>query len=199
VVMTASANGPGSGRSSRSFEATYAAEAQRLAAAVVVMAGSRQVAEEVVAEAFVRAFERWARVSEMESPTGWIYRVAINVLRRRQRRETLERRLLRRVPRPDPYVVEIDSDLWLAVESLPPRARVAVGLRYVTDLTEREVAEVMGVAPGTVAATLHDARRRLAKDIRADDGQWPADPHDASARPVEEESDHVDKPSANRR
>ena len=64
----------------------------------------------------------------------------------------------------DPQVIEIDPDLWAAVGSLPPRARAAVSLRYIGDLTERQVAEVLGVSPGTVAS-LHQARRRLAAQI----------------------------------
>ncbi len=53
-------------------------------------------------------------------------------------------------------------DVMRAVQRPPARAHTAVVLRYVPDLTEAEVAEVMGVAPGTVAATLSNARRRLA-------------------------------------
>ena len=53
-------------------------------------------------------------------------------------------------------------DVMRAVQRLPARARTAVVLRYVADLTEAEVAEAMGVAPATVAATLSNARRRLA-------------------------------------
>jgi RNA polymerase sigma factor (sigma-70 family) len=52
-----------------------------------------------------------------------------------------------------------------AVQALPPQARQAVALRYVADLTDREVAEVMGLAAGTVARTLHDARAALAETL----------------------------------
>jgi RNA polymerase sigma-70 factor (ECF subfamily) len=57
---------------------------------------------------------------------------------------------------------EPDAALWDAVRALPPRARTAVALRYVADLPEAEIADVMGVARGTVAATLSSARRQLA-------------------------------------
>lgn len=149
-----------------SFESIYAAEAHRLTAVLALISGSRQVAEEAVAEAFVRAYVRWPRVSAMESPTGWIYRVASNLLRRNWRRERLEQLLLRRLPGPDPQVIDVDPDLWAAVAELPPRARAAVSLRYIGDLTEREVAETLGISPGTVAAALHQARRRLAERIQ---------------------------------
>ena len=48
------------------------------------------------------------------------------------------------------------------MRALPPRARTAIGLRYLGGLSEAEIAGAMGVAPGTVARLLHDARGRLA-------------------------------------
>lgn len=57
--------------------------------------------------------------------------------------------------------------LWQAVQQLPPRQREAVALRYVADFSEAEVAERMGVAVGTVAATLHAAWARLASVVAA--------------------------------
>lgn len=47
------------------------------------------------------------------------------------------------------------------MRSLPARERTAVALRHVADLPTASVAAVMGVAPGTVAATLHAARAKL--------------------------------------
>jgi RNA polymerase sigma-70 factor (ECF subfamily) len=121
------------------------------------------VAQEVAAEAFARALERWDRVGEMASPGGWTYRVALNLVRRRARRAALERRLLLRMAPAPPISVPAPAvEVWEAVTALPPRMRTAVALRYLGGLTEAEVAEAMGVAPGTVAGTLHDARARLA-------------------------------------
>lgn len=58
-----------------------------------------------------------------------------------------------------------DDQLWRAVARLAPRARTAVALRYVADLPEAEIAEIMGVARGTVAATLSSARKQLALQL----------------------------------
>lgn len=58
----------------------------------------------------------------------------------------------------DDYLFEL-LDL---MRQLSPRARAAIGLRYVLGMTEAETAEVMGVSPGTVATTLHRARKKLA-------------------------------------
>ena len=153
---------------SAGFETWYRAEHPRVLAALAVVARDPDLAQEVAAEAFARALQRWERVGVMDSPGGWTYRVALNLLRRRARRAAIERRLLPRlVPAPitvPAYAVEV----WQVVTGLAPRMRTAVALRYLGGLTEAEVARVMGVAPGTVAATLHDARRRLAPLLAPD-------------------------------
>lgn len=131
-------------------------------AAVAVAAGDIDLAEEATAEAFARALERWDRVSQMDAPGGWVFTVARNRLRRRWRRRRTEARLVDgqssvRATEMGPF----QAHVWEAVSQLPRRQREAVALRYIADLTEAQVAEAMGVAPGTVASTLHDARARL--------------------------------------
>src|SRR5262245_47817259 len=76
------------------FEQWYRAEHPRLLAALVVACGDEHLAQDVTAEAFARALAAWRRVSVMDEPSGWTYRVAINVLRRRARRAATEARLL---------------------------------------------------------------------------------------------------------
>jgi RNA polymerase sigma factor (sigma-70 family) len=147
------------------FDRWYRAEHPRVLGLLTVVAGDADVAREVTAEAFVRALERWDRVAAMESPAGWTYRVGVNLLRRRMRRATFERRLAPEVPAPAPSPA-IEPELWAAVRGLPVRQRTAVALRYVCDLSQADIAAVMGVAPGTVSATLTAARRRLAAALR---------------------------------
>lgn len=147
------------------FEAWYQDEHPRVFAAAYGRCGDPALAEEVTAEAFVRALERWERVSAMRSPGAWTHRVAVNLLKRRLRRKALERRVSRAEHTPPDTQPEPEPALWAAVRALPSRQREAVVLRYVADLPEAEVAERMGVAPGTVAATLHAARARLAERL----------------------------------
>src|SRR5262245_31546513 len=97
----------------------------------------------------------------MNAPEGWLYRVAVNVMRRSARRRTFERRLLLRM-RVNDVVPAPTGEVWDLVRALPDRQRTAVVLRYVADLAEGEIAQVMGVTRGTVASTLSDARRSLA-------------------------------------
>jgi DNA-directed RNA polymerase specialized sigma24 family protein len=87
--------------------------------------------------------------------------VALNEARRLLRRAGRERRVL-----PTAGVVAPDSpdhDLWEAVARLPTRQRTAVVLRYVADMPENDIAQIMGIARGTVAASLAAARKSLAQ------------------------------------
>ena len=146
------------------FDEWYRREHPRLAASLVVVSGDVDAAADATDEAFARALDRWASVSTMASPTGWTYRVALNVLRRRKRRALLERHVVREVTgSADPVLP--DHELWEAVGRLPRRQCTAIVLRYVADLPEADIAAAMGIARGTVAATLAAARRRLEADL----------------------------------
>ena len=147
------------------FDEWYRREHGRLAASLVVVSGDVDAATDAVDEAFARALDRWDAVSRMASPVGWTYRVALNVLRRRMRRARLELRVVRDISAA-PALDLPDLELWQAVGRLPRRQRTAIVLRYVADLPEADIAAAMGIARGTVAATLAAARRRLEADLR---------------------------------
>jgi RNA polymerase sigma-70 factor (ECF subfamily) len=113
----------------------------------------------------------------MESPTGWTYKVALNAARRHERRRALERRLLAR-RRPETTLPAPAGEAWAAVRDLPRQQRNVVVLRYVGDLTQAQIAEVMGISRSTVASTLEDAHRRLGR-LLADDHR-----HDVEVKSV---------------
>lgn len=144
---------------SAGFEAWYVREHPKVVAALTWVAGDPHIAADATDEAFARAFAGWRKVGAMASPGGWVYRVALNVVRRRMRRAALERRTVQ----PPAAVAEVvDHEIWAVVQQLPERQRVAVVLRYLLDLPEKEVAEAMGISRGTVASALAAARLRLA-------------------------------------
>lgn len=148
----------------RQFSDWYAREFPRVRSTISFAVGDPGLGEEAAAEAFAKALLHWPKVSRLDNPTAWVRTVAFNEVRSRLRRLRLERRYRERladqtVPPPaEPY-----PDLWAAVAHLAPRAREAVALRYVADLSEPEIAQVMGVTRGTVTATLSRARARLAE------------------------------------
>ncbi len=141
------------------FEQWYTEAHPRLVTSLTLAFGSLDVAHEAADEACVRAYERWNRVSKMGSPVGWTYQVAMNAARRRLRRRSLEASLLRRSRRADQQAPA--GELWLLVAGLPERQRHAVVLRHVGQLKEAEIGEAMGIARGTVSATLRAAYQKL--------------------------------------
>jgi RNA polymerase sigma-70 factor (ECF subfamily) len=149
------------------FEDWYRREHPRLVTLVSVAVGDAEIGRDATDEALTRAFERWDRVSVMASPSGWTYRVALNVARRRARRRVIERSLLGRARTVD--VPGPTGELWLLVSVLPDRQRQAVLLRHVGQLTEVEIAAVMRVARGTVSATLRSAYRTLGVALQDQD------------------------------
>jgi len=139
------------------FEGWYREHYQRVFASVFLVSGDRAATGDAVDEAFSRAWERWPRVNAMDSPVGWTFTVARNLVRRNARRRAREQAVtVASEPAP-----EIDVALWETVRSLPNRERELVALRYVAGLTEGQIASTLGIAPGTVARGLHDARSRL--------------------------------------
>jgi RNA polymerase sigma factor (sigma-70 family) len=160
------------------FEAWYRDQQPRLLAALTVATGSVEVAQDLVSEAFARALERWERVSTMASPGGWVREVAVNLLRRTYRRAALERRLLGRQPQMAEVapLESMDPDLWRAVIALPPRQRAVLGLRSVLDLSQAETARLLGIRPGTVSATLVEARRQVTLALSRDEAAAPSAP-----------------------
>jgi RNA polymerase sigma-70 factor (ECF subfamily) len=151
---------PADERISDAFSEWYHQEHVRLVATMVLVTGDIDLSADAVAEAFARALEHWGRVSAMESPAGWTYRVALNVARRSARRSAMEHRLLARTPKP-PDVPAPAGELWAIVGVLPRRQREVVVLRYIADFPEAEIASALGISRSTVSSTLADAHRRL--------------------------------------
>lgn len=144
------------------FDDWYARTRPDLLAALSSWCGDPGIAADAIDEAFVRAIERWSTVSQAGSPEGWVWRTATNVVRRRMRRRAMEHRLLRRTAHAEPPELR-DPDLVTALRQLTERQRTVVVLHHVADRPVGEIAEMLGVAPGTVTATLHQARTRLAE------------------------------------
>jgi RNA polymerase sigma-70 factor, ECF subfamily len=150
-----------------SFDAWYLREHDRMIATLLLVTGDLELAVEGVDEACSRALERWDRVGAMDSPSGWVYRVALNHASRVARRRSMESRLLRRFA-PSPSLPESATEIWELVSSLPRRQREVVMLRYVAGLPESEIGSTLGVSRGTVSSTLHDARQRLGQLLSDD-------------------------------
>ena len=143
-----------------SFNVWYAKEHPRLVATLLLVTGDIHLAADSVDEAFARALERWDRVSSMSSASGWTYKVALHHARRSARRSSMERRLLLR----HPVRAEVPApagEIWMLLAQLPRRQREVVVLRYIADLTEADIGEVLGISRSTVSSSLADAHAQL--------------------------------------
>lgn len=142
-----------------------------LAAALIASGNDRACAEDATSDAFIEAFRRWRTVSAMESPHWWTTKVATNRVRRsqrgksrRQNRETTYETDRSSKPNTEGQSSRLDP-IWAAIENLSPRQRQAVILRYVEGLPQVQAAQRMGIAPGTAAATLNQARSNLRETL----------------------------------
>lgn len=145
------------------FAAFYLAARDDCLRIVLISTGDRDLAEELVAEAFTRAWVSWAKLRGHPARQAWVVRTALNVgvsLWRLRRREVpLDDRDL--PDEPGAWVPGIDPALVAAIRKLPRRQQQVLLLRVFFDLDEALAARVLGLAPGTVSAHLHRALAKL--------------------------------------
>ena len=145
------------------YDTWYRSEYLRVLAAVTVVCGaSSGRVEDATTDAFVKALEKWDSVSVMDSPTGWVTRVAIYKARRSFRRAG---RLSELLNAERLEAVFSDSYKNAALGKLSYRQRRAVVLHHVDGHTQAEVAKELDIAPGTASATLSQARRKLRVEL----------------------------------
>lgn len=141
------------------------------------MVGSGGAADDVAQDAFVKAFTRLHQFHEGRSFRAWLLTIVANEARNRYRSESRRAAVTLRVARnpassedgdaavvdPADHAIAHERRLRLAqaVAALPDRDREVVALRFFAELSERETAEVLGCAPGTVKSRLSRAIGRL--------------------------------------
>jgi DNA-directed RNA polymerase specialized sigma24 family protein len=126
-----------------SFSAFFEAEYPGLVRGMRALTRHLAEAEELAQEAMARAYERWERVRAMDSPQGYVYRVAVNLNRKRVRRLAVSaRRLL--VPTRTSEV-GAGSDIAMALEALPANQREALVMVVWFGLSAEEAAPVLGI------------------------------------------------------
>ena len=143
------------------FTSFYEEQVERLTVALVVLVRDAALAEEVAQEAFARTWSRWERVSKMDSPDGYVFRIALNVYR------DSERARRRGAPEMSPQAedplqaVEGRTALEQALLTLPVRQRTAIVVTEFLGFDSREAARMMGIRSGTVRALNSSARAAL--------------------------------------
>jgi DNA-directed RNA polymerase specialized sigma24 family protein len=156
---------------SLTFESWYAATRPTLARALALSIGDDDLAREAIDEAMTRAYATWPRVSQLENPAGWVYRVAMNwaisVFRRRRRPQRTVHALPIDMPMP------MDATVAAAFDALDVKHRAVVVCRYLLGWSERETAEALKIPAGTVKSRLSRATADLRTQL---DHLRPEDP-----------------------
>jgi RNA polymerase sigma-70 factor (ECF subfamily) len=147
-----------------------AAEYPRLVGGLTLYTGQQDLAEELAQEALLRACQRWERVRVLESPGGWVWRVAVNLgnshFRRRKVASHARERLQNAVPKS-----QIDADageavaVRRAVAALPGRQKTALVLRFFLDLSVEDTAARMGASQDAVRSLTKRAVAVLGNEL----------------------------------
>ncbi|HEX8002108.1 MAG TPA: SigE family RNA polymerase sigma factor [Mycobacteriales bacterium] len=145
------------------FVAFVELHSQRLLRSAVLLTGRPDAAEDLVQTALLRLYRHWPRVRD-DDPLAYVRRVMVNARRDWWRRRSWSEQPVETVPEtsaPDSAVAHADRDAVVrALAPLSRRERTVLVLRYCDDLSERDVAALLGVSAGTVKST---ASRALAK------------------------------------
>jgi RNA polymerase sigma-70 factor (ECF subfamily) len=155
------------------FEALYRAHVGRIHALCLRLTADREIAAQLTQDTFVRAWENLDGFRGESRFETWLHRLAVNVVLdwRRQR----DRRDRREISDDDsqtltaataaPRVAE-RLDLERAVARLPEGARTVFVLHEIEGYPLKEIAEIEGIAEGTVKSQLHRARQILREALR---------------------------------
>ncbi|WP_346042703.1 SigE family RNA polymerase sigma factor [Actinomadura chokoriensis] len=141
--------------SHREFERFFRRHHRELARLAVVMLGDLDGADDLAADVMAAAWRRWDRVRAADQPLAYVRRMVVNMSRSRIRVLVRERDRVERMGAgfderlcgPDvPAIVDVRA----ALLRLPQRKRACVVLRLAFDMSEKETAEALGIAVGTV-------------------------------------------------
>ena len=148
------------------------------------MVGNSELAEDLAAESLARAYARWGKLRSHPNPDAWLFKVLGNLCIDHVRKASPRPELLLDISETNTAnQATLRVDLADALSRLSPRQQEVVMLRYVSDLSEQDVALTLGMSPGAVKTHLHRATTRLRSELG-----------DSSAMPVGEPTGSTEAP-----
>jgi RNA polymerase sigma-70 factor (sigma-E family) len=146
------------------FSAYMAARQPGLLRTAYLLTGDRHTAEDLVQTALAKLYLSWDKVERREAVDGYVRRILVNEHNSLWRRAWKRREVSTDAPPEHAGITHSPDDgssaaLWDFVQTLPPKQRAVVVLRYYEDLSEAETAQVLGISVGTVKS---QASRALA-------------------------------------
>ena len=160
------------------FRDYVAARSATLLRMAYLLTGHRADAEDLVQVALAKTYVAWHRIQDRRAVDGYVRRAMVNTHISWWRQRRLEEYPTEHIPEraaPDHAGnSEVHDALWRALARLPPRMRAAVALRFYEDMTEAEIADVLGVSVGTVKSTISRAvgKLRIDAELLGDFGDY---------------------------
>ena len=153
------------------FEALYHENAGRIYALCLRMSGNPANAKDLTQEVFLRAWKKLDTFRGESQASTWLRRLAENVclnwleLENRRGRRHVDVEDITVIEEKRPRAYEAGIDLERAIATLPANARTVFVLHDVEGYRHQDIAQMSGVAVGTVKAQLHRARKLLQKRL----------------------------------
>jgi RNA polymerase sigma-70 factor (sigma-E family) len=161
---------------SAGFEEFVTARRQALLRTAYLLTGSHADAEDLVQTTLIRVVPRWPRIAER--PEAYVRKVMTRECISRWRSRRWREAYVATVPETLAAAQPVDGArviLQRALMQLPPRQRAVIVLRYYEDLTERQTAQQLGIAVGTVKSQARDGLARLRELVPGLDVDEPED------------------------
>jgi RNA polymerase sigma-70 factor (sigma-E family) len=147
------------------FRAFVLGSRSRLERTAYALCGDQGRAEDLVQSALIRTYRAWRRIERRDAPEAYARKIVVNLYAGSWRTRRPSEHLTAAVPEhpgADRHAeVDLRDALWRVLATLPPRMRAVIVLRYLEDLKESEVAEVLGCSVGTVKSQASRALDKL--------------------------------------
>jgi len=148
------------------FNAFVGERQQPLLRFATVLSGDPQLAEELVADALARAWEKWSRIGAMDYPSAYVRKIIVNEFlawRRRMLRVRPTAELVDYADESGDFASESAerSALVEQLDTLPRKQRATLVLRFYEGLPDDEIAELLGCSPVTVRSNISRALATL--------------------------------------
>jgi RNA polymerase sigma-70 factor (sigma-E family) len=167
------------GGTDEEFREYVIARGSALLHAAYQLTGHPSDAEDLLQAALVKTYLAWDRIEDRRALDGYVRRAMVNINISWWRRRKLEEYPSENLPEPvltggQGYLPDqmltgghdcLPEQVEQALDRLPTRMRAAVVLRYYEDMTEPEIAKVLGISVGTVKSTVSRAMAKLRGDL----------------------------------
>jgi RNA polymerase sigma-70 factor (ECF subfamily) len=154
-------------RDAGEFDAFYVGSSRRVLGQMYAMTGNRAEAEDAVAEAYLKAWDRWDTVRDCDSPEAWVRRVASRIA------VSSWRKAVNRLKAHHREAIDVQVDglspdhvaLVHALRRIPADQRRVIVLHHLVGLSVGEIAHEVGAPTGTVKARLARGRKAMAAHL----------------------------------